>query len=139
MARTKNNRNINNLPTTCIYKPVGIQTKSLQTVNVTLDEFEAIRLADYEGLYQKEASEKMHVSRQTFGRIIEAAHKKIADAIVHGKAIVIEGGCVKISEPENKMCPFCEINGDTNVFDLPEKCIECLKSNNLINKQNKTV
>ncbi len=64
----------------------------LEEVNLTLDEFEAIRLADLEGLYQEDAAKKMNISRQTFGNIIESAHKKIADSIVNAKALKIKGG-----------------------------------------------
>jgi len=64
----------------------------LEAVNLRVDELEAVRLADFEGLYQEAAAEKMHISRQTFGRILESAHKKIADALVNGKALSIEGG-----------------------------------------------
>lgn len=64
----------------------------LETVVLTIDEFEAIRLSNFEGLYQTDAAEKMNVSRQTFGRIVDCANKKIADALVNGKAIKIEGG-----------------------------------------------
>ncbi|MCK7507010.1 MAG: DUF134 domain-containing protein [Desulfobacterales bacterium] len=55
---------------------------NLEEVVLNLDEFEAIRLADYEQLYQEEAAARMNISRQTFGRIIEAAHKKIADVLI---------------------------------------------------------
>jgi predicted DNA-binding protein (UPF0251 family) len=68
----------------------------LEVVNLTVDELEAVRLADLEGLYQEAAAEKMRISRQTFGRILESAHKKIADALVNGKALSIEGGDVQI-------------------------------------------
>lgn len=62
----------------------------LEEITLELDEFEAIRLKDHEGLYQDAAAEKMKISRQTFGRILESAHKKIAEALVNGKAIRIE-------------------------------------------------
>lgn len=61
---------------------------------MTLDEFEALRQADLGGLYQEQAAEQMGVSRPTFSRIIESAHRKVADALVHGKALRIEGGPV---------------------------------------------
>lgn len=67
----------------------------LKEVGLTLDELEAIRLADLEGLYQEDAAGQMKISRQTFGNIINSAHKKIADALVNGKALKIEGGVVK--------------------------------------------
>jgi len=52
-----------------------------------MDELEAVRLADLNGLYQEAAAEKMHVSRTTFGRMLGSAHHKIADALLHGKAL----------------------------------------------------
>ena len=64
---------------------------------MTLDEFESLRLADLEGLYQEEASARMKVSRSTFSRIVETAWQKVADALVHGKVLVIEGGQVRHS------------------------------------------
>jgi uncharacterized protein len=67
----------------------------LEVVVMSLDEFEALRLADLGGLYQEQAAEKMGVSRPTFSRIVESAHRKVADALVHGKALRIEGGPVQ--------------------------------------------
>lgn len=68
----------------------------LQGVCLSLDEFEAIRLADLEGLKQVEAARLMHVSRPTFSRIVASARRKVADGLVNIKAIRIEGGCCKI-------------------------------------------
>jgi len=68
---------------------------ALEEVNLTLDELEAIRLADLGGLYQEDAAKKMNVSRQTFGNIINLAHKKIADALLNAKALKIEGGNIE--------------------------------------------
>lgn len=63
----------------------------LEAVELAADELEAIRLADYEELYQEQAAEQMGVSRQTFGLIIARAHKKVAEALTQGKAIRMEG------------------------------------------------
>lgn len=63
---------------------------------MTLDEFEALRLADLDGLYQEKAAAEMNVSRPTFSRIIASARLKVADALVHGKALRIEGGPVQV-------------------------------------------
>ena len=79
-------------PNVQYFKPQGIPMNNLDTVWVTVDEYEAIRLADYEKLKHKEASKKMNISRPTFTRLLESAHNKIGDAIVNGKAIRIEGG-----------------------------------------------
>jgi predicted DNA-binding protein (UPF0251 family) len=84
------------MPCCTYYKPQAVPLSVLQQVSLTVDEFEAIRLADLEGLYQADAAEKMNVSRQTLGRILESAHKKIADALVNGKALAIEGGAYEL-------------------------------------------
>jgi predicted DNA-binding protein (UPF0251 family) len=84
------------MPAVTYYKPRGVPLRTLEQVGLTVDELEAIRLADLEGLYQEAAAEKMNVSRQTFGRILEAAHRKVADALVNGKALSIEGGPIEI-------------------------------------------
>jgi predicted DNA-binding protein (UPF0251 family) len=78
------------------FKPRGIPLDRLDEVTLKLDEWEAIRLADWEGLYQEEAAGRMGISRQTFGNIIESAHKKIADVLLHAKALKIEGGEVRM-------------------------------------------
>lgn len=62
----------------------------LEQIGLGLDELEALRLADLEGLYQEEAAARMNVSRPTFGRIISEARRKVADAIINGKVLVIE-------------------------------------------------
>jgi predicted DNA-binding protein (UPF0251 family) len=78
------------IPNVVYFKPRGIPLCSLQEVGLNLDEVEAIRLADLEDLYQEQAAKKMNISRQTFGNIIQSAHKKIADAIINGKALQIK-------------------------------------------------
>jgi predicted DNA-binding protein (UPF0251 family) len=74
------------------FGPAGPGIASIGEVVLTMDEFEAIRLKDYEGLDQNEAAKRMGISQSTFQRIYESARKKIADAIVNGKVIRIEGG-----------------------------------------------
>ena len=90
MSRPKKCRCINCTPNTSYFKPKGIPIFKLEEVSLSLDELEAIRLADYEGLYHEEAAEKMTVSRATFGRILNEARHKVAEAIVDGKALRIE-------------------------------------------------
>lgn len=72
----------------------------LEEIVLNMDEFEAVRLADYEHLYQKQAAEKMNISRQTFGRIIDVAHKKIADVLINGKALSIDDGNIARDEKQ---------------------------------------
>jgi predicted DNA-binding protein (UPF0251 family) len=97
MPRPRHFRRVGCLPQSNYYKPRGIPLSVLQCVNLTIDELEAIRLADLEGLYQEDAAKRMNVSRQTFGRMLESAHKKIADALVNGKALLIEGGPIELT------------------------------------------
>ncbi len=72
----------------------------VEGVIVTLDEFEAIRLADLEGLRQEDAAKRLRISRPTFSRIVESARKKIADGLFNIKMIKIEGGCCEIIPPK---------------------------------------
>jgi len=74
------------------FKPFGIPLRELEPVNLLYEEFEALRLADYENLIQVEAAKKMNISRPTFTRLYDKARKKIAKALVEGKAIIIRGG-----------------------------------------------
>jgi len=92
MSRPRNCRQVNSIPENNYFKPRGIPLSMLEEVILTVDEFEAIRLADLDSLYQEQAAQRMKVSRPTFGRIIESAHKKVAVALVKGKALKIEGG-----------------------------------------------
>lgn len=98
MPRTKCKRHIENQPNVTHYKPAGIPLRELTEITLELDELEAIRLADLESLYQNKAAEKMKISRQTFGRIITSAHKKIAKALIHGKSIKINTQTTKKNE-----------------------------------------
>ena len=90
MSRPKKCRCVNCTPNTSYFKPKGIPVFQLEEVSLSLDELEAIRLADYEGLYHEEAAVRMKVSRATFGRILTEARHKIAEAIVDGKALRID-------------------------------------------------
>ena len=98
MPRPKCCRNVCGVPDKNYFKPRGIPISQLEEVVLNLDEYEAIRLADYEELYQEDAAARMNISRQTFGRIIGVAHKKIADILINGKALKIEGGEVALDE-----------------------------------------
>ena len=90
MSRPKKCRCINCTPNTFYFKPKGVPVFQLEEVFLSLDELEAIRLADYEGCYHEDAATRMKVSRATFGRILNDARKKVAEAIVDGKALRIE-------------------------------------------------
>jgi uncharacterized protein len=92
MARPKKSRCVKCSPHVVYFKPRGVPLAGLDEVSLGSDEFEAINLADYQGLYHEEAAKRMGVSRPTFGRILGSARRKIADALVQGKALQIETG-----------------------------------------------
>ena len=96
-------RRIAGRPVASIFKPIGIPIDELEEVVMTLDEFEALRLSDLESLYQEQAAERMGVSRPTFARVVDSAHRKLADVLVHGKALRIEGGPVHV-ERRRRCC-----------------------------------
>jgi predicted DNA-binding protein (UPF0251 family) len=73
-----------------------------QGVYLSLDEFEAVRLACLEGLKQEDGAKLMKISRPTFSRILTSAQRKIADGLVNIKAIRIEGGCCKVGGRNKK-------------------------------------
>jgi predicted DNA-binding protein (UPF0251 family) len=79
------------------FKPLCKPLNKVESVFLTLDEFEALRLADLEEMKQVDAAKMLNISRPTFSRIVGSARKKIADGLVNIKAIRIEGGCCKIS------------------------------------------
>ncbi len=89
--RRRKFRNIEADHSNICFKPCGIRGKKLEEVILFEDEAEALRLADYEGLYQQECADKMQISRTTFVRLIENARKKVSDAILHQKKLKIEG------------------------------------------------
>ena len=97
------------------FKPYGGRSNNGEKVSLTLDELEAIRLADYKGLYQEQAAEKMKISRQTFGNIITSAHKKVADFLVNSKQLMVQGGAIEI-----KRCNFI-MTIQTIVATQPQK------------------
>jgi len=118
------------------FRPQGIPIHYLRMVNLTIDEYEAIRLGDLENLKHEEAAKMMNISRPTFTRLLESAHSKVSDAIVNGKAIRIDGGDYRLignrlrcrkcgsfwNEVEKKKketeCPSCS---STDIEDIAEK------------------
>jgi uncharacterized protein len=107
MTRPQCIRTVNGPPDYLLFKPAGVPVSGLEEIVLTVDEFEALRLADREGLYQDEAALQMNVSRQTFGRIIQSARQKTAAALVEGKALRIEGGKVTMIEKRIFRCDGC--------------------------------
>jgi uncharacterized protein len=101
-------RRISGKPAAAVFKPAGIPARKLNEIILALDEFEVIRLSDMQGFYQEEAAERMGISRPTFGRIINSAHRKIAEALATGKALKIDGGPVYAEQHRALHCRACE-------------------------------
>jgi uncharacterized protein len=90
VSRPKKSRCIGCILNTYYFKPKGIPLVQLEEVSLMLDELEALRLADYGGQYHEDAAREMKVSRATFGRIVNNARHKVAEALTQGKALKIE-------------------------------------------------
>ena len=92
MPRPTKWRRVAFMPQVTHFKPAGVPARLLERVALSVEELEAIRLKDLEGLQQEECAERMRVSRPTFHRVLESARRKVADALINGKAVRIEGG-----------------------------------------------
>ena len=90
-------RRVSFVPEATFFKPAGIPMRVLEEVSLSVDEAEAIRLKDLEGLEQEEGADEMGISRPTFQRILASARQKVADALLNGKAIRIEGGNIELA------------------------------------------
>jgi uncharacterized protein len=90
MSRPRKCRSVTCRPGAVYFKPRGIPMTDLDEVSLSIDELEAVRLADYEKLYHEAAAKRMEISRQTFGRILNGAHRKVAECLIQGKALRIE-------------------------------------------------
>ena len=126
MARPVECRQVGALPRCSRFKPQGIPARELEELRLAVDELEALRLADMLGLYHGEAAEHMGVSRATFGRILESARRKTAEALVSGKMLRIEGGNVTMNKMRVFKCADCGHNWQMPCgTGCPEGCPSC--------------
>ena len=100
MPRPPIERFVAGVPRVTMFKPAGVPARELEELELAVDEFEAIRLVDLEGLNHEQAAEALGVSRQTAGRVLERGRAKVAEALVGGKAILITGGQYRVTAPE---------------------------------------
>lgn len=132
MSRPKLRRLIDTPPLYDSFKPIGVRGRDIVDLQMSLDEFETLRLADYEGMNQDDAAEEMDISRSTFSRLIESARRKSSEFLIEGKRLVINGGPVHFKEnllrcrscksivpvqfgTENNICTNC---GSDDLIDL---------------------
>jgi len=103
------------------FKPSGIPARSIQSIILNIDEYEGIRLADYQGLDHTTAAGQMGISRPTFSRLIEKARSKVAQALIDGKMLTIEGGNFDFTHQLYQ----CEDCGDTIEQPIEQALDEC--------------
>jgi predicted DNA-binding protein (UPF0251 family) len=131
MVRPQKDRRVAFNPAISYFKPRGIPMMQLEEVRLTVDEREAIRLSDLLDMSHEEAGHCMGVSRATFGRIIQSGRKAIADALINGKAINVEGGHYRIVD-QNRIfkCKSCSHTWEEERgTGRPPRCPKCKRDN----------
>lgn len=147
MPRPKKLRRVGKMPQFKYFKPSGVKKANLEEINLKVEELEALRLKDIEGMHQIDCANKMKISRQTFQLIIDEARRKVAMALIEGKSIHIEGGdyamdvcqyaCDQcgnrldlVFDLKSEECPICG-NASLKCVDLDEDCREkCCRTSN---------
>ncbi len=127
MPRPQKIRRVNSIPGATHFKPAGIPLRVMEEVIVSIEEAEAVRLKDLKGLGQEECAVNMNVSRPTFQRILVSARQKIADALLNGKAIRINGGNFEMSFRRYRCANGHEWNVPLEVLanESPRYCPTC--------------
>ncbi|PWI46518.1 hypothetical protein CEE45_16460 [Candidatus Heimdallarchaeota archaeon B3_Heim] len=129
--RPKRNRRIGNPPFFKGFRPTGVPFPAEEVISIQFEEYEALKLTDYDNLSHVEAAKKMQISRPTFTRIYDTVRKKLAKAFVEGKPVVIEGGQVTFDKQwlrcndchyvfhlnfeSRKVCPHCQSDNIENI------------------------
>lgn len=122
LPRPKKNRHVLCSPDALYFKPRALPLRVLEENVLATDELEALRLADLEGFYHEGAAVRMRISRQTFGNIVKSARKKVADALINGKAIRIQSGACGTAF----ICDGCAHIWESEALaDRPDACPHC--------------
>ena len=124
MPRPEKERIVHFPPLFESFKPSGVPKRNLKRISLSLDEYEAVRLADFMGLEHSEAAEMMEISRSTFTRLIEKARKKTATMIVEGAELHIEGGNIHF-RGNTVRCSDCNHIFRTGLEDVVTICPSC--------------
>lgn len=104
MPRPAKPRSICEMPKYSVYGPKGERMSKLNQIELTIDEFETIRLIDYLDYNQEEAAAQMNVARTTVQRIYNIARKKVAKSLIDGSVLIIEGGEIVMCEDDCEKC-----------------------------------
>jgi predicted DNA-binding protein (UPF0251 family)/predicted Fe-Mo cluster-binding NifX family protein len=127
MPRPKKTCRVAFVPNSAYFKPSGVPLRLLEEVSISIEEAESLRLRDIENLEQEQCARYMNISRATYQRILESARKKVALALLGGKAIRIEGGDFELEEP-----PCCcklgcrdDMSEETSARWSAESCSIC--------------
>ena len=127
MPRPTKCRRVAFLPNVTYFKPAGIPLRVLEEVRLSIEEAEAIRLKDLDGLEQEQGAERMNISRPTFQRVLASGRQKIADALLNGKAIKIEGGSFEMALSRFKCLNGheWEVPFEIMISTPPQLCPKC--------------
>ena len=110
MARPRKRRRVCRLPNIKAYGPLDGHIHD-EPIILSVEEYEVIRLIDLEGLEQEQCAERMEVARSTIQRMYQEAKRKVADSLVNGKTLKIEGGNYMVCERDNEQCIPCNRGG----------------------------
>jgi predicted DNA-binding protein (UPF0251 family) len=127
MGRRQLWRKVSSIPAITHFKPAGVRLAELKEIGLLVEEAEAIRLKDLEGLEQEECAGEMNISRSTFSRLLDSARRKVAEALLNGKAIRIEGGNFEMATRRFRCLEGheWEVPFETMISDPPEFCPRC--------------
>jgi predicted DNA-binding protein (UPF0251 family) len=125
MPRPPIERAVAGVPRVTLFKPAGVPARELDQLPLAVDELEAIRLVDLEGLSHEQAAAAMGISRQTVGRVLERGRAKVAEALVDGKAILIGGGQYRVEPPQWRCFACQELWTSNEESGLASSCPKC--------------
>ncbi|RKZ19959.1 DNA-binding protein [bacterium] len=128
MARPHKKRTVHRPPVHVGFKPTGVQSRFLETLPLALDELEAIRLADYMGMDHADSAEEMDISRSTFSRLVERARRKVAEFLIEGRHLQVDGGEIHFQQ-NRVLCDDCGHLLTTGFGPGPTKCPSCGSTN----------
>ena len=127
MSRPVKFRRVASMPEVAYFKPSGVPHHLLGSLRLSVEEAEAIRLKDLDGLEQEQCAERMNISRTTFQRVLHSARQKVADALLNGKTIKIEGGNFEMATHRFRCIEGHEWNVPFEIVETepPQSCPAC--------------